>query len=237
MFFLAENCIQCLPHFDFGRTGRIGHSRPPVEYLFENIISGTNEEHTRRMVCNIAGLSSDERDSIVILYGPKESGKNKLKELILTNVMEIFKKYVAEGAIDQGDLKLRLMIKEYDIKVSELWLKKDTYVEQIDSLINAIVNDYQNTNKEKKFLKERVQGLASKFAFFELSQIVEHEHQIETTLLDTQTEKVAGCYIITCNKLMKLPYKSKTKSNLVTKILQEAMKGCQDTPLEIPFRR
>lgn len=126
-----------MPHYDFVRFGRIGKSDPALNYLFSEVYERANPLDLKRIVKNAVQVVQEERDSMILLYGDKGTSKRDVKNYILKNIFEMYKKTLLKNIITKADLKLTVLVKDYETKVSELWLKADSYEEQIHQLTHA----------------------------------------------------------------------------------------------------
>lgn len=234
IYFQSQNCVQVLPHFDFARFGQIGFSKPAINYLFTNITNKANEEHMEAMASKLVRTSRDERDSLLIIYGDKGTAKKEQKNLIVTNVFEFLTKDLLKGIIGKQEQKLTVLVKDFDCKMSELWLKSEGYEEQIDQQLNALF-----PKMIQRTIKEKVDGKPAKCVFIELSKITEKLDQENLSFLETATDKICGIYIITQNKLIAWPKKrkSKPKPDFVDFIIQESIVGTKGTPVYRPLKK
>lgn len=137
IFKLSKTCIQVMPHYDFVRFGKIGSSAPALNYLFNEVYERANPEDLKCIVKNAVQVVQDERDSMILLYGDKGTSKRDVKNYILKNIFEMYKKTLLKNITTKADLKLTVLVKDYETKVSELWLKADSYEEQIHQLTHA----------------------------------------------------------------------------------------------------
>lgn len=130
--FLTQKLVEFLPHFEaFAYQGRKSHSKARKQYLFKNISKRFKDNDKNDMICSIIDLIAKYQDGLIIIYGKRGSGKHYIRDQMLHQIFGMIKKILLEGMIDIFDIKLTCIIKDYDIKISEILLRKETYDEQI----------------------------------------------------------------------------------------------------------
>jgi len=183
------------------------------------------------MINGLIQKVNDERDNIILVYGPKRTGKRNLRNLIVTAILKYYERVLVEGNIINFNFKFSALVKDLDTRFSDLYLKKEGYREQFLTLLNSLLKPI-----DKKFIKEKIEGTSSKCAFFELSRIIDEEDTCETEFVKSITAKASGLYVITYNKIPNAG-KCKTKRDFIAKVLKSCRKEAIDTPMEAPLAR
>lgn len=233
IFNQSQTCMQFTPHFDFHRLGQMGFQKPAINYLFSSVTNKVNDQHVKNQTKSVIQTIKEERNSMIIIYGDKGTSKKWLKNLIITNIFEFFQHEFIKGLGEKDELKLTVIVREFEVKFSELWLKQTGYEEQIEQQVNALFPKI-----EQKSLKEQVSGQPTKSVFIELSKITEKWESDNLAFLETATDKICGVYIITDNELVKWPKKKKdkTKTEFIKHLLDDAAVGTKGTPVYRPLK-
>lgn len=228
---IHANCIRIKPHFDRIRDSRLYMTqKPELNYLFNSITAKNDQNDMGRLITDTTKMAQDEQDSLILLYGGKTSGKRHLRNLILINQFEMFQKVLLSGAIGKSDVKLTCITKDYDNKISELWLKKGNYEKVIYNQTKALLKP-----SEKQNMRQRIEGCSTKCVFIELSSIVENSKLEDTSLMTTMTSKISGFYLQTCNKIVDPVHDDRL--SLVRSVILESLKNTKGTPIEYPLMR
>ena len=166
------------------------------------------------------------RDNLIIIYGKKNTGKQNLRDIILTLVFRYLEKVLIEGAVE--DLDLRLSTCQLDEDGRDVFLKREGYRGQLLKLLGTMVGGEDSRKEEPEFERGEDSGKnkyrqarvrSTKCSFLELSRVCRGGQGKGEEFMS----KVSGVYVITSNRVLGDHSVSVSKDHFVGQIIGDAL--------------
>lgn len=114
-------------------------------------------------------LSSD-MDYVCVINGPKHSGKSFLLAQVMRSQLAFFTDVLVKGSLRLCPLKLDCIVLDRYMRWSETILRRDTYRQQMDKLLQDVLADPH----DKLSLKHHIYDQEYKVYLLELKKIRSH---------------------------------------------------------------